>query len=60
MPAELKEDFWELYEPILEADPLGCGGFPNHNLTGDLRGCRALEIEWEGDPNAYRLVYRNL
>lgn len=38
------------------ADPCDCGGFPSHFLTGQLTGCRALEIDWTG--TSYRLVYR--
>ncbi|MEW6498292.1 MAG: hypothetical protein AB1589_38200 [Cyanobacteriota bacterium] len=56
LPTELQEDFSELYKPILMADPYRCGGFPNHPLSGKLKDCRTLEIDWEGI--SYRLVYR--
>jgi mRNA-degrading endonuclease YafQ of YafQ-DinJ toxin-antitoxin module len=56
LPTELKEDFRELYKPILMAAPYRCGGFPNHALTGRLKDYRTLEIDWEGI--SYRLVYR--
>lgn len=56
LPAELKEDFRDIYKPILMADPYRCGGFPDHTLVGKLKDYRALEIEWVGI--SYRLVYR--
>lgn len=56
LPTELKEDFRELYKPILMADPYRCGAFPNHALSGRLKDYRSLEIDWEGI--SYRLVYR--
>ena len=55
---ELRADFLEVFQPILQTDPYGCDGFPHHSLKGELTGYRALEIEWESNPNAYRLVYR--
>ena len=58
LPAELQADFYEVFQPILQTDPYNCDGFPHHSLKGDLTGYRALDIEWEGNPNAYRLVYR--
>jgi len=56
LPIELQEDFWEIYKPILMADPYRCGGFPNHALIGKLKDYRTLDIDFEGI--AYRLVYR--
>lgn len=58
LPSELQADFVEVFQPILQVDPYNCDGLPSHPLKGDLSGYRALEVEWEGDKNAYRLVYR--
>ncbi|ABW29240.1 hypothetical protein [Acaryochloris marina] len=58
LPEDLKTDFEEIFKPVLQEDPHKCDFLPWHNLTGGLQNYRALEIEWEGDPNAYRLVYR--
>lgn len=59
LPKALQVDFKEIFRPTLQADPYECGGvIPCHSLRGKLLGYRALEIEFEGDPNAYRLVYR--
>jgi addiction module RelE/StbE family toxin len=51
LPPKLQQK-WQ----ILALDPYQTLGFPSHNLTGKLKGCRALEIDWNGTP--YRLVYR--
>ena len=58
LPEQLQTDFNEVFQPILQTDPHGCEGFPWHTLKGNLSGYRALEVEWEGNYNAYRLVYR--
>jgi mRNA interferase RelE/StbE len=58
LPLELQQDLRDLFPTILEVDPYGCQEFPNHSLVGRLRGYRVLDIEWEGNPNAYKLVYR--
>jgi len=42
----------------LQTEPYKCEGFPHHALKGELAGYYALGIEWEGNPNAFRLVYR--
>lgn len=52
----LQEIFTNLCRSVLNLDPYRCFGLPNHALRGQLRGYRALEIDWEG--TAYRLVYR--
>jgi len=57
-PEELQTDFEAVFQPILQTDPYKCEGFPHHLLKGELAGYYALEIEWEGNPNSYRLVYR--
>ncbi len=57
LPAQLKADF-SRYKLILAKQPQNPLRVPSHNLTGRLAGYCALEIEWEGNPNAYRLVYR--
>lgn len=56
LPTELREDFSELYKPILMADLYRCGSFPNHVLSGRLKDYRTLEIDWGGV--SHRLVYR--
>ena len=56
LPQELQADFKDICESVFTVDPLTCLGLSNHALTGDLLGCRALEIDWFG--TAYRLVYR--
>ena len=48
----------DIYQPVLQIDPYQCEGLPSHELKGDLLGYRTLEVEWLGNPNAYRLVYR--
>jgi hypothetical protein len=58
LPDELQVDFDEIFKPLLQLDPHQCCGLPCHPLTGKLRNWQALEVEWENDPNAYRLVYR--
>lgn len=58
LPYELQVDFETIFKPLLENDPQKCDGLSCHFLRGRLRGCKALEIKWEGDSNAYRLIYR--
>lgn len=59
LPEKLQVDFEKILQPVLRSDPYSGGGLiPCHSLTGKLLGYRALEIEFEGDPNAYRLVYK--
>lgn len=58
LPEELQVDFSEVFQPILRIDPYDCDGFPHHCLKGNLVNYRTLDIEWQGNPNAYRLVYR--
>ena len=58
LPEDLKTDFDEIFKPVLQFDPHNCDGLSCHLLTGKLKNWQALEVEWEGDPNAYRLVYR--
>lgn len=53
---DLRADFQDICESVFTVAPLTCLGLPNHTLTGELLGCRALEIDWDG--TAYRLVYR--
>ena len=36
-------------------DPYRTYGVPNHSLTGELAGYRALDMEWHGA--VYRLIY---
>lgn len=53
---ELQADFKDMCESVFTVAPLTCLGLPNHALTSELLGCRALEIDWDG--TVYRLVYR--
>jgi mRNA-degrading endonuclease YafQ of YafQ-DinJ toxin-antitoxin module len=55
LPYELKQDLVQ-YQKVLSLDPLQTKGIPSHDLKGDLRGYRALEIDWNNI--SYRLVYR--
>lgn len=55
LPAELRDDVLR-YQQILALDPVDARGVPNHALKGQLKHCRALEIEW--NRVAYRLMYR--
>ena len=53
---ELQQDFYEIFLEVLGEDPYTCKGLPSHELTRELTGWCALEIDECGD--AYRLVYR--
>lgn len=55
LPLELQKK-WQQYQKILAIDPYQVLNLPSHDLTGKLRGCRAIEIENNGI--AYRLVYK--
>ena len=55
LPVELQER-WPKYQKILAIDPFQVFGWPSHNLIGKLKGCRAIEIDW--DNISYRLVYQ--
>lgn len=56
LPEKLKQDFEDFRNSIFVEDPYNCFGLDNHTLKGDLRGYRALEIDYNGV--SYRLVYR--
>ena len=56
LPAELRQYFSAICNSIFVEDPYNCFGLNSHNLKGDLRGYRALEIDW--NQISYRLVYR--
>jgi mRNA-degrading endonuclease RelE of RelBE toxin-antitoxin system len=56
LPTELKELFSGAIQQQLITKPTTGNRFPNHLLSGDLLGYRALEIDWAG--TTYRLVYR--
>lgn len=56
LPLELTQDFQDICNSIFVEDPYGCFGLANHNLKGDLKGYRALEVDW--NRISYRLVYR--
>lgn len=55
LPSEIRTDLTQ-YQKVLSLNPYQTKGIPSHNLTGDLSGYRALEIDWNGI--SYRLVYR--
>jgi mRNA interferase RelE/StbE len=55
LPSELKKDLVK-YQQVLSLNPHETRGIPSHNLTGELKGYRALEIDWNNV--SYRLVYR--
>ncbi len=55
LPEQLQIDF-AIYRLLLARNPQK-PRLPGHNLTGELLGYRVLEVEWEGDLNAYRLIY---
>jgi len=55
LPIELKKNLTR-YEQVLSLDPIGTKGIPSHHLIGQLKGYRALEIDW--NQTSYRLVYR--
>jgi hypothetical protein len=55
LPTQLQNNLAK-YEQVLSLDPVNTKGIPNHSLVGELRGCRALEINWH--QTSYRLVYR--
>lgn len=55
LPSQLKKDFLQ-YQQVLSLSPYETKGIPSHNLIGDLKGYRALEIAYNNI--SYRLVYR--
>lgn len=60
LPPKLREDF-ELYKKIFKIGPSNFykfEGLGTHELGGKLEGYSALDIEWEGNKDAYKLVYR--
>ena len=52
---ELQKKFIQ-YQKVLKIDPYQTKGMSSHNLQGNLKNYRALEIDFEG--TSYRLVYR--
>jgi mRNA-degrading endonuclease YafQ of YafQ-DinJ toxin-antitoxin module len=56
LPEVLQQDLEAFCNSLFVEDPYGCFGLPSHSLKGQLRGYRALEIDWE--QISYRLVYR--
>lgn len=55
LPLGLQQDLARYQQALALGERKLCR-IPNHALRGQLRGYRALEIDWEG--TAYRLVYR--
>lgn len=55
LPSQLQKDFSQ-YQQVLSLSPNETKGIPSHNLKGDLKGYRALEIDYNNV--SYRLVYR--
>lgn len=58
LPVELRELFLGSIRQQLVTNPAVSSKFQTHTLSGKLASYRAVEIEWQGNPNAYRLVYR--
>ena len=56
LPESLKKDLDDFCRSLFVEDPYGCFGLASHSLKGQLRGYRALEIDW--NQTSYRLVYR--
>lgn len=57
LPEQLQDEFL-FYQQVLTIIPQNPSRVPSHNLKGSLTDYRALDVEWEGNPNAYKLVYR--
>ena len=57
LPEELAAEF-PFYQQVLSRNPRKPPQVPSHDLKGPLADYRALDIQWEGNPNAYRIVYR--
>lgn len=57
LPKELQED-WLYFQGVLQSDPYKCDDLPWHVLHGALRGFRAIEVEYQGNKNLYRLVFK--
>lgn len=55
LPIELQKNL-PIYQQILAIAPHQLFGLASHNLTGKLKGYRAIEIDYQGI--AYRLVYK--
>ncbi|NJL91618.1 MAG: hypothetical protein HC916_18930 [Coleofasciculaceae cyanobacterium SM2_1_6] len=55
LPEELQRKFIQ-YQKVLKVNPYRTKGIPSHDLRGNLKNYRALEIDFEG--TSYRLVYR--
>ncbi|MBD2152526.1 hypothetical protein H6F44_20740 [Pseudanabaena sp. FACHB-1277] len=55
LPEFLQNDLAK-YQFVLAIDPVQTQGVPSHDLRGDLRHYRALEIDYNGV--SFRLVYR--
>ncbi|WP_242018512.1 hypothetical protein [Pseudanabaena sp. FACHB-1998] len=53
---ELNRDFKAICNTAFTQDPYGCFGLPSHDLRGDLKNYRALELDHDGV--CYRIVYR--
>ncbi|MFN9762556.1 MAG: hypothetical protein ACK59J_18495 [Pseudanabaena sp.] len=55
LPEFLRDDLAK-YQFVLAIDPVQTKRVPSHDLRGDLKHYRALEIDYNGV--CYRLVYR--
>ena len=53
---QLQKDFKVICNTVFTQDPYDCFGFPSHDLRGDLKHYRALEIDYNG--MSYCIVYR--
>ena len=58
LPPELRNLYFEDIKEALRKKPSVPKGFGHHPLNGELKGYLALEVEWDNNPNAYRLVYK--
>ena len=56
LSAELNKDFKAICNTAFTQDPYSCFGLSSHDLRGDLKNYRALELDYEGI--CYRIVYR--
>lgn len=59
LPQELSERYDSLLKKLLSVDPQNLAHrIQNHRLRNSLSDYLAAEIEWDSDPNAYRLIYK--
>lgn len=54
--SETLQDDFRQYQKVLKLDPYHTKNIPSHDLRGDPKNYRAIEIDYYGI--SYRLVYR--